>query len=92
MEHVNATTGDNTVTHPPVHAALLADVGDVSARYAQVAYKAQLLLLLGDAQAQDLPGATGDLARQPLHVQWHTDLTAIEHPAVSRLTSKLHQA
>jgi hypothetical protein len=87
MEHVSATTGDNSTTHHSVHAALLADVGEVTARYAQVAYKAQLLPLLGDTQAQDLPGATGELARQPWRVQWHTDLTAIEHPAVTHLSS-----
>jgi len=34
-----------------------------------------------------LPGATGDLARQPWRVQWHTDLTALEHPAVTHLSS-----
>lgn len=89
LEHASETTGANTATHHPVHAALLADVGGVVARYAQVAYKAQLLPLLGDAQAQDLPGATGDLARQPWRVQWHTDLTALEHPAVTHLSSGL---
>ena len=69
-----------------VHAALLADVDGLAARYAQVAYKAQLLPLLGDAQAQDLPGATGELARQPWRVQWHTDVAAQAHPAVTHLS------
>jgi len=70
-----------------VHAALLADADGQAARYAQVAYKAQLLPLLGDAQAQDLPGATGDLARQPWRLQWHNVLTPLAHPAISHLSS-----
>ncbi|MES2879927.1 MAG: hypothetical protein V4713_16055 [Pseudomonadota bacterium] len=70
-----------------VHAALLADANGQTARYAQVAYKAQLLPLLGDAQAKDLPGATGHLARQPWRLQWHNVLAALEHPAISHLSS-----
>ena len=61
--------------------------GEDHARYAQVAYKTQLMPLLGDAQAQDLPGATGQLARQPWRVQWRTDVLALEHPAVSHLSA-----
>lgn len=61
--------------------------GEDHARYAQVAYKAQLMPLLGDAQAQDLPGATGELARQPWRVEWQTDLVALDHPAVSHLSA-----
>lgn len=76
-----------------VHAALLGEHphGDTPstapARYAQVAYRAQLLPLLGDAQAQDLPGATGELARQPWRVQWSTELQDVEHPAVTHLSA-----
>jgi hypothetical protein len=70
-----------------VQAALLADANGLAARYAQVAYKAQLLPLLGDAQAKDLPGATGDLARQPWQLQWHNVLTPLDHPAISHLSS-----
>ncbi|QDL56756.1 hypothetical protein EXZ61_09980 [Rhodoferax aquaticus] len=75
-------------TAPPVravHAALVGLAG-ADARYAQVAYKAQLLPLLGDAQAQELPGATGDLARQPWRVQWNNTLKAVKHPAVSHIS------
>jgi len=78
---------DNSATQHPLHAALLADMGGLAARYAQVAYKAQLLPLLGDTQAQGLPGATGELARQPWRVQWHTEVTAMEHPAITHLSS-----
>ncbi|WP_431262821.1 hypothetical protein ACQ859_22385 [Roseateles chitinivorans] len=38
--------------------------------YARAAYRAQLLPLLGDVQAQHLAGATGDMARQPWRVRW----------------------
>ena len=71
----------------PVHMALMAQAGGQPVRYAQVAYKAQLLPLLGDAQAQSLPGATGELARQPWRVQWHNEITALEHPSITRLSS-----
>ena len=87
LDRASETTDGNPAMPRPVHAALLADVDGAAVRYAQVAYRAQLLPLLGDAQAQDLPGATGDLARQPWRVQWHTDLTALEHPAVTHLSS-----
>jgi len=39
-------------------------------RFAQAAYRMQLLPLLGDAQARSLVGQTGDLARSP----WRTEL------------------
>lgn len=80
--------GQAAVVEPPsrtVQAALLGLAG-ADARYAQVAYKAQLLPLLGDAQAQELPGATGDLARQPWRVQWNNTLKAIKHPALSHVS------
>lgn len=87
LDHASETIKGNTAVHHLAYEALLADVGGVAARYAQVAYKAQLLPLLGDAQAQDLAGATGELARQPWRVQWHTDLIALEHPAITHLSS-----
>lgn len=72
----------------PVHEAVWAAGGDAEhARYAQVAYKAQLLPLLGDAQAKDLPGATGALARQNWRVQWHNQLLAVDHPALTHFSS-----
>lgn len=55
--------------HDIAHAVLPPLPGQEHARYAQVAYRAQRMPLLGDAQAQDLPGATGQLARQPWRVQ-----------------------
>lgn len=51
--------------------------------YARAAYRAQLLPLLGDAQAQHLQGATGDMARQPWRVRWSAEQGEIadEHVA-----------
>ncbi|QHI96777.1 hypothetical protein GT347_01485 [Xylophilus rhododendri] len=46
----------------PVSAAVL------GGRYAQAAYRMQLLPLLGDAQARTLNGKTGELARSPWQV------------------------
>jgi hypothetical protein len=65
--------------------ALLESDGQ-SARYAQAAYKAQLLPLLGDDHARQMPGATGDLARQPWVVQWQTLLQTIDHPFVEQVS------
>ncbi len=55
-------------------------------RYAQLAYKAQLLPLLGDPQAQVLPGATGALARQPWRVQWQAEAEAVDHHQIELLS------
>jgi hypothetical protein len=46
--------------------------------YARSAYRAQLLPLLGDPQAQHLAGATGDMARQPWRVRWSAEQDAID--------------
>lgn len=56
------------------------------ARYAQVAYKAQLLPLLGDPQAGVLPGATGALARQPWRVRWEAATQALDHAQVELMS------
>ena len=55
-------------------------------RYAQLAYKAQLMPLLGDPQAAVLPGATGQLARQPWRVQWQPEAERLDHDQVELLT------
>jgi hypothetical protein len=46
--------------------------------YARASYRAQLLPLLGDAQAQHLVGATGDMARQPWRVHWGVEQGPID--------------
>lgn len=56
------------------------------ARYAQIAYRAQLMPLLGDPQAEVLPGATGEFARQPWRVQWLATQKRIKHPQVELLS------
>lgn len=80
--------GDDAAAATPrtVADALLHAAGGEDARYAQVAYKTQLLPLLGDPQAAVLPGATGELARQPWRVQWEPATDALDHPQVRRLS------
>ena len=55
---------------PVEHDLAPAILGD---SYARAAYRAQLLPLLGDAQARHLKGATGDMARQPWSVRWSAE-------------------
>ena len=63
---------DGSVPQPrPVADAVL------GGRFAQAAYRMQLLPLLGDVQARTLRGQTGELARLP----WHVDL----QPVVQRV-------
>lgn len=50
-------------------------------RFAQAAYRMQLLPLLGDAQARTLRGQTGELARLP----WHVEL----QPVVQRVDDEM---
>lgn len=60
-----AVLGDAGMAPPPG-----LDQGGAAAtgRYAQAAYRMQLLPLLGDAQARTLKGQTGDFARSPWRV------------------------
>ncbi|MDT8998103.1 hypothetical protein RQP53_02315 [Paucibacter sp. APW11] len=51
--------------------------------YARAAYRAQLLPLLGDAQAQHLQGATGDMARQPWRVHWTAEQGEVDDEHVA---------
>ncbi len=78
---LEAPDGEAAGAPRDVATALLGAEPD-SARYAQVAYKAQLLPLLGDPQAGVLPGATGALARQPWRVEWEAAIQALDHPQV----------
>jgi hypothetical protein len=79
--------GQETQNMHSVKDTLLGESLPADARYTQIAYKLQLLPLLGDAQAQSLPGATGDLARQPWRVHWHNALDAFEHPNLTHLSA-----
>lgn len=78
-------TGGQAGLPRPVAEALLGPQ-PARSRYAQVAYKTQLLPLLGDAQARELPGATGALARQPWRVQWQAATQAIDHDEIELLS------
>lgn len=57
--------------------------GSADPRYAAMAYRAQLMPLLGDPQAQALKGATGDLARLPWQVRWADRSQALALPEVA---------
>lgn len=57
--------------------------GSADPRYAAMAYRAQLMPLLGDPQAQALKGATGDLARLPWQVRWADRTQALDLPEVA---------
>ena len=80
-----ADTGANGETARTVAQALLGP-RPAATRYAQLAYKAQLMPLLGDPQAAVLPGATGQLARQPWRVHWQPEAEPLEHDEVELLT------
>ena len=55
-------------------------------RFAQAAYRLQLLPLVGDAQAQTLKGQTGDLARMPWRWELSSSLQTIDDEAVSLMS------
>jgi hypothetical protein len=57
--------------------------------YARSAYRAQLLPLLGDAQARHLQGATGDMARQPWRVRWTAEQGELDDPHVAWMSRGL---
>jgi hypothetical protein len=58
-------------------------------RFAQAAYRLQLLPLLGDAQAQTLKGQTGDLARQPWQLCFATEHEAVDDREVALISQGL---
>jgi hypothetical protein len=60
-----------------VREAVLGDPPEAGGRYAQAAYRMQLLPLLGDAQARTLQGQTGDFARSPWRVALSPQLRAL---------------
>ena len=57
--------------------------GGSDPRYAAVAYRAQLMPLLGDPQSQALKGATGDLARLPWRPRWADRVQPLPWPEVA---------
>jgi len=55
-------------------------------RFAQAAYRMQLMPLVGDAQAKTLKGLTGDLARAPWHWQIKPQHVATNDEAVALIS------
>ena len=64
----------------PLHEAVL------GGRFAQAAYRMQLMPLLGDAQARTLKGLTGDLARSPWQWQASAQHLAVDDEAVALIS------
>jgi hypothetical protein len=56
-------------------------------RFAQAAYRLQLLPLLGDAQARTLNGQTGALARAGWQAEFQTQLLAVDDPQVAAVSA-----
>jgi len=56
-------------------------------RFAQAAYRLQLLPLLGDRQARTLQGQTGDLARLPWQAGFLAAIEQVDDPHVSALSA-----
>lgn len=79
----STVSGDQAGTARPVRDAVL------GGRFAQAAYRLQLLPLLGDAQARTLQGQTGDLARSPWRVELMPSLEQADDPAVAALSAGL---
>ncbi|WP_238947488.1 hypothetical protein [Vandammella animalimorsus] len=64
----------------PLHEAVL------GGRFAQAAYRMQLLPLLGDAQAQTLKGQTGELARSGWRASLSPRVLPVQHHAVQAMS------
>lgn len=64
----------------PLHEAVL------GGRFAQAAYRMQLMPLLGDGQARTLKGLTGDLARSPWQWQASARHLAVDDEAVALIS------
>lgn len=63
----------------------------VGGRFAQAAYRMQLLPLLGDAQARTLQGLTGDFARLPWHAEFLVGLETVDDVHVAAISAgELH--
>lgn len=84
----DADNNDNPDADADARSAAAALLGPrpAATRYAQLAYKAQLLPLLGDPQAAVLPGLTGELARQPWRIEWQAEAQALAHHEVQLLS------
>jgi hypothetical protein len=80
-----AETDDAPDAVPPgTHTVAEAILGG---RFAQAAYRLQLMPLLGDAQAKTLKGLTGDLARAPWQWQLEPRLVSTDDEAVALISA-----
>ncbi|HET6786876.1 MAG TPA: hypothetical protein VFH49_02865 [Aquabacterium sp.] len=70
----------------PEHAPRPIGQAVLGGRFAQAAYRLQLMPLLGDAQARTLQGMTGDLARSGWHMQLTATVCTVDDPDVARLS------
>jgi hypothetical protein len=70
---IGKLAGWSSVVEPEREASRPVRDAVLGGRFAQAAYRLQLLPLLGDAQARTLQGQTGDLARSP----WRAVLTPV---------------
>ncbi|RMX06464.1 hypothetical protein D8I35_08015 [Corticibacter populi] len=68
---------------PPDHPLAEAVLGG---RFAQAAYRMQLLPLLGDRQAQTLKGRTGELARSGWQAELRAEIVPVDHFAVAAMS------
>jgi hypothetical protein len=80
IDTLSAWSGMDAAVHDMAEVLL---GGHKDPRYAAVAYRAQLLPLLGDPQAQALQGATGDVARLAWRPHWLDRLQACDAPEVA---------
>lgn len=60
---------------------------EADCRFAAVAYRAQLLPLLGDSRAQRLLGPTGEVASLPWRIQWSDRVDPVSHEHVSAVSA-----
>jgi hypothetical protein len=81
-----APASEGEPEHEPGHPLREAVLGG---RFAQAAYRLQLLPLLGDAQAQTLKGQTGDLARKPWQLRFATEHEAVDDREVALISQGL---
>ena len=72
---------DEAPAERPLHEAVL------GGRFAQAAYRLQLMPLLGDAQARALKGLTGDLARSSWQWQASAQHLAVDDEAVALISA-----
>ncbi|MFY9478478.1 MAG: hypothetical protein WAQ08_12600 [Aquabacterium sp.] len=72
---------DEAPAERPLHEAVL------GGRFAQAAYRLQLMPLLGDAQARTLKGLTGDLARSSWQWQASAQHLAVDDEAVALISA-----